>query len=66
MTCELSGYVYQWDCVHCMVRKTRNLGSRGDPVLSARLRLEAWHNMKEPVKTQVQEFFRRERESAAK
>lgn len=53
MTCELSGYVYDKHCVHCMVRKIKNLRSASAPRFAKQKQLETFQWMGAHMAAQV-------------
>jgi len=62
MTC-LHAPNYDKNCVHCMVRKIRNL--RGpDPKTSRRMQLQMFAYMPAEIAAQVKEILREERNAA--
>ncbi|NYT68783.1 hypothetical protein [Pusillimonas noertemannii] len=60
MTCELTGYVYNKACVHCMVRKIKNLRSTTAPRFAKQKQLETFEWMGAHMAGLVKEELRNE------
>lgn len=64
MPCELSGYSYNKHCVHCMVRKIKDLRAPAAPQMAKQKQRETFQWMGPLMAEQVLEVLRNEREQA--